>query len=116
MAIEANPSPGGAASVAQPAVEGPSPDHPEPGVAANDSGGAHLVFAGLSETHRCHFSVYRADSVSVTSTQFSGGDWRWRLSDQTGAVLVQAAGYRSEALCREAVAILQARSARATVT
>jgi uncharacterized protein YegP (UPF0339 family) len=43
------------------------------------------------------------------------GDWHWRLSDQEGAILVEAAGYRSEAHCREAVAILQARSARATV-
>lgn len=67
------------------------------------------------ESHRCHFAVFRADSVSVTSTKFAGGDWRWRLSDQEGAILVQAGGYRSEAHCREAVAILQARAARATV-
>ena len=67
------------------------------------------------ESHRCHFAVCRADSVSVTSTKFAGGDWRWRLSDQEGAILVQAGGYRSEAHCREAVAILQARAARATV-
>ena len=67
------------------------------------------------ESHRCHFAVFRADSVSVTSTKFAGGDWRWRLSDQEGAILVQAGGYRSEAHGREAVAILQARAARATV-
>ena len=67
------------------------------------------------ESHRCHIAVFRADSVSVTSTKFAGGDWRWRLSDQEGAILVQAGGYRSEAHCREAVAILQARAARATV-
>ena len=67
------------------------------------------------ESHRCHFAVFRADSVRVTSTRFAGGDWRWRLSDQDGAVLVEAGGYRSEAHCREAVAILQARAARATV-
>ena len=67
------------------------------------------------ESHRCHFAVFRADSVSVTSTKFAGGDWRWRVSDQEGAILVQAGGYRSEAHCREAVAILQARAARATV-
>ena len=42
------------------------------------------------ESHRCHFAVFRADSVSVTSTKFAGGDWRWRLSDQEGAILVQA--------------------------
>ena len=75
--------------------------------------GPALVQPG--ESHRCHFAVFRADSVRVTSTRFAGGDWRWRLSDQDGAVLVEAGGYRSEAHCREAVAILQARAARATV-
>lgn len=63
----------------------------------------------------CHFFVFLADSVSVTSTQFSGGDWHWRLSDPNGAILVEAGGYRSEAHCREAVALLQACAARAAV-
>jgi len=84
-------------------------------MAANDCGNdqPHVIDPG--ETHRCHFSIYRADSVSVTSTQFAGGDWRWRLSDQLGVVLVEGAGYRSEGHCREAVTILQARAARASV-
>jgi uncharacterized protein YegP (UPF0339 family) len=72
------------------------------------------ALAESDTSHLCHFSVFRADSVSVTSTQFAGGDWRWRLSDHEGATLVEAGGYRSEAHSREAVAILQAYAARAT--
>ena len=65
---------------------------------------------------RCHFEVFRADEVSVTSTQHVGGDWRWRLSDQDGKVLVEAGGYRSEASCRKAVEVLHARAGFATVS
>lgn len=54
----------------------------------------------------CHFSIFQADRVSITSTQFAGGDWRWELSDRDGAVLVAADGYRTEGQCRDAVAIL----------
>ena len=66
------------------------------------------------ESHRCHFAVFRADSVSVTSTKFAGGDWRWRLSDQEGAILVQAGGYRSEAHCRDPAGSRGARHGRVT--
>lgn len=85
------------------------------GFASNDGADGQLSQTNPAESGRCHFSVFRADSVSVTSTQFAGGDWRWYLSDQHGAVLVEAGDYHSEAHCREAVAILQARAARATV-
>jgi len=47
--------------------------------------------------------------------RFVGGDWRWRLSDQESTVLAEAGGYRSEAHYCEAVAVLQALAARATV-
>lgn len=63
----------------------------------------------------CRFSVFRADSVSVTSTRFAGGDWRWRLCDRGGKVLVEAGGYRSEAHCRAAVSVLQGSAAHATM-
>jgi uncharacterized protein YegP (UPF0339 family) len=63
-----------------------------------------------------HFEVFRADCISVTSTRHEGGDWRWRLSDADGLTLVEARDYRSEALCREAVAVLQARAGRATTS
>lgn len=65
---------------------------------------------------RCHFEVFRADEVSVTSTRHVGGDWRWRLSDQDGQVLVEAGGYPSEASCREAVEVLHSRAGFATVS
>ena len=38
---------------------------------------------------RWHFSIFRADRVSVTSTRFVGGDWRWCLSGPDGAVLAE---------------------------
>lgn len=55
------------------------------GFASNDGADGQLSQANPAESGRCHFSVFRADSVSVTSTQFAGGDWRWHLSDQHGA-------------------------------
>jgi uncharacterized protein YegP (UPF0339 family) len=84
------------------------------GFASNDSAEVYLLCPQPAESRLSHFSVYHADRVSVSSTQFVGGDWRWCLSDQNGATLVEAGGYPSEAHCREAVAILQARSGRAT--
>jgi uncharacterized protein YegP (UPF0339 family) len=67
------------------------------------------------ESGQCRFSIFRIDEVGVTSTRFVGGDWRWRLSDPNGATLVEGGGYRKEAHCRRAVALLQAGAARATV-
>ena len=55
----------------------------------------------------CTFEVYRADEVRMTSTQFGGGDWHWRLSDGDGAILLDTGGYASESECVSAVAILQ---------
>jgi uncharacterized protein YegP (UPF0339 family) len=63
----------------------------------------------------CRFEVYRSDKVSLTSTQFAGGDWHWRLCDDSGRTLVDAGGYRDERLCRDAVAILRERAADATL-
>lgn len=85
------------------------------GFAAIDSVPAQPERTAPSESGLCHFSVFRADSVSVTSTRFVGGDWRWRLSGPDGTILVEGGGYRHEAHCRQAVAILRARAARATI-
>ena len=63
----------------------------------------------------CRFEVYRADEVRMTALRFAGGDWHWRLCDESGQVLVDAGGYRNERACRSAVAILQDRAARATL-
>jgi uncharacterized protein YegP (UPF0339 family) len=113
MALEASLGPVAGSSGSQSAADRQFLDQRGPGFASNDS--ADESCTDPTEARQCHFSIFREDSVSVTSTHFAGGDWRWRLSDQEGAILVEAAGYRSEAHCREAVAILQARSARATV-
>jgi uncharacterized protein YegP (UPF0339 family) len=62
-----------------------------------------------------HFEVFREDEVSVSSTQFVGGGWRWRLSDGEGLVIAQAGDYPSEAACRAAIAAIQAHAALASV-
>jgi uncharacterized protein YegP (UPF0339 family) len=56
---------------------------------------------------RASFEVYRAEEVSVTSSLFSGGDWRWRLRSAAGAVLANGNGYKSERSCRTAVNALR---------
>lgn len=56
------------------------------------------------------FEVFRADEVQVSSTQFAGGDWRWRLSDREGKTLVEGGGYRSERACQVAVSLLRDRA------
>jgi uncharacterized protein YegP (UPF0339 family) len=52
----------------------------------------------------------------MTSTQFGGGDWHWRLSDADGQVLLDTGGYASEPECRDAIAILQENAGWAIVT
>ena len=69
-----------------------------------------------AERTSCKFEVYRADEVRMTSTQFGGGDWHWRLSDADGQVLLDTGGYASELECRDAIAILQENAGWATVT
>ena len=56
------------------------------------------------------FEVFRADEVRVTSTQFVGGDWCWRLADSAGVTLVEGYGYRSERACLIAVSLLRERA------
>jgi uncharacterized protein YegP (UPF0339 family) len=59
------------------------------------------------------FDVFRADEVQVTSTQFAGGDWRWRLADSNDVTLVEGSGYRSERACLVAVSLLRGRASSA---
>ncbi|WP_454796810.1 hypothetical protein [Novosphingobium lindaniclasticum] len=63
-----------------------------------------------------HFDIFRAKSVSVTSTLFAGGDWRWRLVSCVGTVLVECGGYRSQALAAAAVDVLRSEAWSATVS
>lgn len=68
------------------------------------------------ESASCRFDVYRADEVRMTSTQFGGGDWHWRLSDAVGLILLDTGGYASERECRGAIAILQENAGWARVS
>ncbi len=56
------------------------------------------------------FEIFREDEVQVSSTQFAGGDWRWRLTDSTGKTLVEGNGYRSKRACMVAVSLLRDRA------
>ncbi|HEY9578606.1 MAG TPA: DUF1508 domain-containing protein [Rhizorhapis sp.] len=53
------------------------------------------------------FDIYRASHVRLTSTLFGGGDWRWRLTGASGAVVADCGGYRNEAQCLAAVSALR---------
>ncbi len=64
--------------------------------------------------HTDRFEVFRADEVQVTSTQFAGGDWRWRLADAADKTLVEGGGYRSRRACVKAVAFLRDRASSAS--
>jgi uncharacterized protein YegP (UPF0339 family) len=88
----------------------------EHGFASNDAGFAsQSVDLNSDSDIECRFEVFRADEQAVTSTLFSGGDWRWRLVTTDGLVLAEASGYPSEGTCRAAVAVLQKRAAGAPV-
>jgi uncharacterized protein YegP (UPF0339 family) len=66
------------------------------------------------ESH-CHFEISRAHERPVSSTQFTGGDWRWCLVTSEGLILAEASGYPNEGSCRAAVTALQQRAASASV-
>ena len=66
-------------------------------------------------TEECRFEIYREDEERMTSTLFSGGDWRWQLVSTGGLILAEATGYPNEQTCRVAVAALQRRAATSPV-
>ena len=84
-----------------------------PGFASNDADPEELATAIEGD---CLFEIFRADEECMTSTQFSGGDWRWRLVTTEGVILAEAAGYPNEGLCRAAVLVLQRRAATAPIS
>lgn len=67
-------------------------------------------------SRRSHFEIYWAERVGFTSTLFGGGDWHWRLTAPSGAVLADCGGYRSKRACVEAVASLRAEALSATLS
>jgi hypothetical protein len=93
-----------------------SPERQSPaqqGFAANNADPEELASAIEGE---CRFEIFRADEERMTSTLFSGGDWRWRLVTTDGGLLAEATGYPNEGLCRAAVLVLKRRAATAPVT
>lgn len=78
---------------------------------SNDhDGGPAWDELGLAADEECRFEIFRKDEQRMTSTLFSGGDWRWRLVTTGGLMLAEASGYPNEASCRAAVAVLQRRA------
>jgi len=86
------------------------------GYAANDRAGPLIPDeADFAATEECRFEIYREDEERMTSTLFSGGDWRWQLVGTGGLILAEATGYPNEQTCRVAVAVLQRRAATSPV-
>lgn len=69
----------------------------------------------LAASGECTFEIYREGEDRVSSTQFCGGDWRWRLVTTDGLVLAEAAGYPNQGTCEAAVQVLRKRAATAPV-
>jgi uncharacterized protein YegP (UPF0339 family) len=85
-------------------------------IASNDYGtGPAPDDLAPGSDEECHFEIFRKDEERMTSTRFSGGDWRWRLVTTGGLVLAEASGYPSQTTCRAAVSMLQRRAAGAPV-
>jgi uncharacterized protein YegP (UPF0339 family) len=83
--------------------------------ASNDRGEQLFGELRVAADEECQFEIFRQDEERMTSTLFSGGDWRWRLVTTGGLILAEASGYPSETVCRAAVAVLQKRAATAPV-
>lgn len=83
-----------------------------PGFASQDADPEELATAMEGD---CVFEILRADQERMTSTLFSGGDWRWRLVTTERVILAEAAGYPNEGMCRAAVLVLKRRAATAPV-
>jgi len=68
-----------------------------------------------SKDTQSRFDIYRADHVRLTSTLFGGGDWHWRLTGASGAVVADCGGYRNEAQCLAAVSALRLEAGLAAI-
>lgn len=73
-------------------------------------------FDRSAESLLCEFKIHRVEEISVTSTQFCGGDWQWQLCSSRGHVLAGAGGFASERECWEAVTTIKNKAAMASVT
>jgi len=59
------------------------------------------------------FEVYRDEQIRVSSTQFCGGAWSWRLCTATGEVVAQSRAYEREQDCRAALSQVRRHAADA---
>jgi uncharacterized protein YegP (UPF0339 family) len=84
------------------------------GYASNDRGDGEEPLDPAIDSE-CRFELFRCDEERMTSTLFTGGDWRWRLVTTDGLILAEAGGYPNEGMCRAAVAVLRKRAASAPV-
>lgn len=84
--------------------------------AANEAPRRQTVLATLCASGHSHFDIYRTDQVRLTSTLFGGGDWHWRLTGSSGAMLADCGGYRNQRDCLAAVEALRAVAGSATVS
>jgi uncharacterized protein YegP (UPF0339 family) len=75
---------------------------------------ASIVKRRLKEA-QSRFDIYRADHVRLTSTQFGGGDWHWRLTGASGSVIADCGGYRDEAQCLAAVNAMRSEARLASI-
>ncbi len=82
---------------------------------ANDQQSPRIVAASHSSTTAPYFEIYRANEVSLTSTLFGGGDWRWRLCAAVGVFTASGGGYSSESACKSAVAALRTAAQSAVI-
>ena len=91
-----------------------------PDPAANEGADHNWQANGLVAEHgedqRCQFRLFQADRVSLTSTQFDGGDWRWEFCSPSGEIITESVGYLSEAQCRASVLRLQNEAAYASIS
>jgi uncharacterized protein YegP (UPF0339 family) len=69
----------------------------------------------MREDGVCHFDVYRADQVSLTSTLLGGGDWHWRMISVAGEVLIDCGGYTTQSACHSVIELLRHEAASAPV-
>jgi uncharacterized protein YegP (UPF0339 family) len=95
-------------------------NHARSALAANDGmadfSPAPIVQGSRRDGGRSHFEVYRAERVGFTSTLFGGGDWHWRLTGSSGAVLADCGGYPSKRACIDAVEALRTEAVSATLS
>lgn len=76
-----------------------------PRCSQRESAGSNRLHVAPEE--HLHFDIRRENEVRISSTQFCGGTWRWRLCSCDGTVLAASAEYQREEACRAALAIVR---------